>query len=311
MEHLDAWKLGQALRESARGGDHAVDERCHAIATETAQRCPHRHPSRPSGHLRDHLVRVGRRRFEKVCRVVAERSGQRGGIAHDGDARVVGGVERLVGVGGPRVRVGEPGDEMRQLRAGCRPQSEGPVDVQPATGGMRGSSNLGEGVEAARVNVPGLGADDDGALHLRERGTEGLDPHPPLLIGRHLQGVAEAEVAQREVDRAVPLSADENGDRRSGQSPRGDIPPHPRQHLVPGSGERREVGHRGAGDEAHRALHGQSEELDEPPSGGVLDGDHAWGRVPHPGVLVPCGHEPVRGQRGREGTPHHPAEEPG
>src|SRR3546814_6494593 len=53
--------------------------------------------------------------------------------------------------------------EGRVLGGGQRPEAEGAVDVNPGAGAPRPLDDLGSRIEAARVHVAGLDADDGGA----------------------------------------------------------------------------------------------------------------------------------------------------
>ena len=82
------------------------------------------------------------------------------GVRDEGQARVVGDVEPLVRVGGPRVGASDAGDEVSQRRRGRRPQAEGAVDVDPGAVLGRRVAHLVERVEGAAVDLAGLRAHD-------------------------------------------------------------------------------------------------------------------------------------------------------
>ena len=105
-----------------------------------------------------------RRDRRQVRRVDAERGRHRRFVAHDGDPAVVGHVERLVGVGRPRVRALGARHQVPQARGCRRPQPERAVDVHPGAVQVRDVDRRREVVERAGVHVTGLKRDDRRAV---------------------------------------------------------------------------------------------------------------------------------------------------
>ena len=152
---------------------------------------------------------------------IAPRSASR--VAHEGDAAVVGNVEPLVRVGGPRVGALDAGDERSARGRGGRPESERAIDVHPRAGGSRARDNVGERIERAGVHVAGLQTDDRPIV---ERGQR-VGAHAALPIGGDARdaGAAEAEHAERLERGDVDFVTDDDGDRRRAEEPlRLDVP---------------------------------------------------------------------------------------
>ena len=162
-----------------------------------------------------------------------------------GVTAVVGDVEPLVPVGGPRIGCLASGGEVARRWAGRRPQPEGAVDVdpRPMAAGRRGRRR--DVVEGAAVHVAGLEADDrrtvrTGGEDLCEVG----HVDRPLGVGRHrLEGAgAQPQQAQRPIDRRVALRVGDNPHRRSAQqSMLLDVPAGIGQHVVTSRGERHRI----------------------------------------------------------------------
>ena len=145
-----------------------------------------------------------------------------------------------------------------------------------------------------------------------EGGGERVRAQPPLVVGRHHLGGAEAEVAQGHGDGLVVLGAGQDPQPRGAhQAALGHAPAGPPQHLVAGGGQAGEVGHRAAGDEADRGVGGQAEQVQQPGRGDLLDGGARRGEPAQQRVLVPGGDEPVRRQRrGQRPADDEPEEPP-
>ena len=167
---------------------------------------------------------------------------QGGGVAHDRDAAVVGGVECLVRVGRPRVGLVHTLDEVAQSGRGGRPQAERAVDVHPGPVVVGEPDRLGERVERARVQVAGLQADHrrTAGRAVAERPAQRIGPHPSLIVDLDPFRSAEAEVAQRQMNRGVAVVADDHpkpAARRSARASRHPSRPSPaaRAGRRPGS----------------------------------------------------------------------------
>jgi hypothetical protein len=120
----------------------------------------------------------------QVARVGSHRRPVRGRVSAEDEARVVGDVQPLVGVGGPGVGLLYPFDEVPQGRASGRPHPERPVHVHPGAGLPRNGADGAKGVYGTGVHVARLGT------HYGWFGSPGkgvaqrVRPHPALLVGR-------------------------------------------------------------------------------------------------------------------------------
>jgi hypothetical protein len=104
---------------------------------------------------------------------------------------------------------------------------------------------------------------------------ERIGAHPPLVVGGHdPHGIgAEAEEANRPVDRAVAVLADDDGDRRRAvQAGSLDVPAGCGEDVVAGRREAGPVGHLGARREADAGAAWQVEELEQPLPDDALHG---------------------------------------
>ena len=79
---------------------------------------------------------------------------------------------------------------------------------------------------------------------------------------------------------------------------------------MPRGGQARRVGALAAGDEADAGGFRQSEQVERPGGGDLLDGGRSRGEGMEGGVLVPCRHQPVRGKRGGQRSADDEAEVP-
>ena len=122
---------------------------------------------------------------------------------------------------------------------------------------------------------------------------------------------AEPEVVERQVDRVVPLVADDDVHLgRTLQALRVDVPPVLRQHMQPTGREPGEVGHHAAGHPADRRGRRQPQELDHPSTGDVLHRGDRGRVVVGADVLIPGADEDVGGLCRRHRAADHEAEEP-
>ena len=142
VEEPDAGGGGQAVGHPPGQGAAAVDQGRHAVAAEVAQRGPDREPAGAARELRRPVLGVAlrARRLHEVGRPSRHGRLVGGGVAHDGDAAVVGDVEPFVAVRGPGVRALHAAREVGEARAGRGPEAEGAVHVDPApplVGGLR------------------------------------------------------------------------------------------------------------------------------------------------------------------------------
>ena len=190
-----------------------------------------------------------------------------------------------MGIGGPRVGIRETWDEVPQLRRGRRPQPECAVDVNPGPRIrcavlMRNAGRFADVIESPGMHVAGLQADDRRAAPGVELRGERSDVDPALVVGRHRRRLTQAEVAQCDVDGAVPLCTDDHPNRRAAvQALRVDVPAHLCEHLVAGGSQTGEVRHRRAGDEPDVGARGQPEQLEQPATRRLLRGGSGGRRV--------------------------------
>jgi len=153
--------------------------------------------------------------------------------------------------------------------------------------------------------------DDDGRLPGPQGRRQRLRIDPPLVVGSHRLGPAQAEVAQRVVDALVALRPGDDPDpRRSGEAVAGGVPPGLREHPVARGQQAGEVRRRGTGREADRGVDGEAEEVEQPGRRHLLDRGHGRRHRPQAVVLVPRTDQPVGGERRRLGAADDHAVEP-
>ena len=173
----------------------------------------------------------------------------------------------------------------------------------------RRRSDLLEWIEGAGVHLSGLRAHDRRALVGVQCGAERVGLHSALRVGRDGFRRAQSEQAQRPVDCDVPFLADEDPDpRRARQPVSSHVPSCALEDPEPRSGERGDASHLRTGDEADRRIRGQAEEIADPVADDLFDHRGRGAPDVQAGVLIPCGREPVRGERSREGTTDDKAE---
>ncbi len=309
---------GDARGEAGGVPAVAVDEGRQAGAAEGAHDRPDGDAAGAAGDFGDELERVARRVPDQVLPVHPHGGAQRGTVPDDRDSAVVGDVEGLVRVGGPRIGCLIAGDEVPGPRGRRREQAERAVDMHPGAVPASGLDRGTEGVERTGMDVARLQDHDRRAGAAgrpgprRQRRFERIGIDAALVVGGDDFGRAEAEVTQRQVDGVVPFRADEHPDpRRPGQPVGGDLPACLVQHRVPRGGQAGEVGHRGAGDEADPAACGQPEHVEQPALRHVLDRGERGCRQEQARVLVPGADQPVGGQgrrvRAADDEPVEPA----
>ena len=107
----------------------------------------------------------------------------------------------------------------------------------------------------------------------------------------------------------MPLLADDHADRgRAVQAALLHVPARVAQHVVARGGERREVRHLAARDEAEGGVPRETEQLEQPVARDLLDDRRGRAADVQAGVLVPGRGQPVRGERGRDGAADHETE---
>ena len=82
--------------------------------------------------------------------------------------------------------------------------------MHPCPGLMGGVDDLVERVEGAGVDVARLGADDGRPLAASECGAQGCGVQATLVVHPDKFGLTQAQVAQDQVDRAVPFHPGEH-----------------------------------------------------------------------------------------------------
>ncbi len=93
--------------------------------------------------------------------------------------------------------------------------------MYPGTVPVRDLYRVRHRIECPGVQVAGLQADDQRAPRVNgaQRLLERIGPNAALVIDGHGLRLAQSQVAERQVDRLVPLRADQNANaRRSGES---------------------------------------------------------------------------------------------
>ena len=104
------------------------------------------------------------------------------GLTDQRDAAVVGDVEPLVRVGGPRIGTVEGRRSGGNCPGSARAHNpNAPSTCTQAPRSLAHSTTSREGVERTRVHLPGLSADHRRSRHVRR---EELGPQPPLVVGR-------------------------------------------------------------------------------------------------------------------------------
>lgn len=139
-----------------------------------------------------------------------------------------------------------------------------------------------------------------GPLQRGECFTQRIRAHPPLIIHVDLaqRARAEAEHSHRRMNRDVRRGADHEVDgRRAGQAVLFDVPARSAQDAMTGGGERGEVRHLTARDEADAGRARQVEEFEEPFPGDVFDDRRGGRRRVDSRVLVPTARQPVGRER--------------
>ena len=133
VEDLVAGRRAAPRRSARRGGSSARSARPAPARPSDAQRGPHLDAARAPRQLRRVVRGLARRRSSgryAARDAIAARSARR--VAHEGQPAVVGHVEPLVRVGGPRVGAARRRcTRCARVGRGRGPQAEGAVDVHP------------------------------------------------------------------------------------------------------------------------------------------------------------------------------------
>ena len=233
-------------------------------------------------------------------------------VAHDGVAAVI---RRLQ----PFVAVGRPGvgtlDAVRQgcgFGCGAGPQAECTVDMDPGAARLRQIGDLADGIEAAGVELAGLGDDDHRPVETCDALGKSVNAHAAHVVGRNGEDAIapEAEILEAGEDGDVGLIADDdmNG-RRTEQALRLDVPAVIGEHAAARRGKADEVGGGGAGREADRAFARQIKDVEEPAGGRLLAGGGARCRQVVAAILAPGAGEPIGCDANGMRAADHPAKE--
>ena len=187
VEHLGALDVVDALGQGGRVVAEPVDQVGDAVAAQGAQHRPHREGPPAAADLGHLVERLPRLVVDQVVAVHAHRRPERGPVPDDGEPAVVGDVEGLVGVGGPRVGLLDARDQVPTGARRGREQAEGAVDVHPCVVLVGERDRLGEGVEGARVDVARLEHDEVGrpspASRAAARAAGSIRPSPSTATG--------------------------------------------------------------------------------------------------------------------------------
>jgi hypothetical protein len=169
-------------------------------------------------------------------------------------------------------------------------------------------NDLGEGIKSARVHVARLDAEDRGTGDARHRS----GAHATLRVDRYAlyARAAQPQHTQRLEQRGVRLGADDHGDRWGAEQAIGlHRPAGIGQYPMARSGQRGEVGHGCAGNEAAGRIARQVEQFEQPAQCHAFQFGSAGCRGVQPGVLLPRGGKPRSGDRDRQRAADHEAEE--
>ena len=170
-----------------------------------------------------------------------------------------------------------------------------------------------ERIERAGVHVARPGAPRSSArpAPCASAAAQGVRVDPALLVDIDRLRGTEAQVPQRQVDGLVPLGSDEHAHPgRAGETAGGHVPAGAPQHVVACRGQAGEVRHRRSGDQADRALGGQTEQVQQPSADQIVRGAVRRGDGAQAAVLVPRAGQPVGCHRGWQRSADHESEEP-
>ena len=213
---------------SSTNPDRPSDRSAARTAKPRARRDDSGIQSKPSrSRIRGHDVI---RRPERHRRVV------RRGVTHEGEPRVVGHVEPLVGVGRPRIRLAVPAHVRPERGHAGRPDAEGAIDMDPClalVGDPRRSPRADRRRRCSRCR-PGRTRSSGRRSPARtsRRASGRIRPWSSAAIRRtRSPSRPMPEHLERRVDRDVGPAVGHDGDRRRAlQAEAFDIPADPRQH---------------------------------------------------------------------------------
>ena len=215
VEHLAPRGSRQAPSANARRAARAARPgRRRHDRPEAAQRGPGREAASPARELGRPLLRVARC-LDQVVAVHRHRRASASGVADDGEPAVVGHVERLVRVGRPGVGVGEAATSVAAIAARRAPKARTRRRRAPrrrARGRPRRSRRRGR--RRREWMLPACSTTIAGSVGRRRASPSASARIRPCVVDRDHAGSTEAEEAQRQVDRRVPLRADHDAHRR-------------------------------------------------------------------------------------------------
>ena len=215
-------------------------------------------------------------------------------------------------IGDPGIGALDAGGEVLQRRHRAGPEAEGAIDMHPGIVRVADRDDLGERIEGAGIDLPGL---RDHHLRAAQRPDGRLErggQHAALIVGVDADDplAAEADQLQRREQRGVRVGADQHMHRRRAEQPVGvGVPTGLQQRAGARGGEAGAVGDGGAGGKADAGFSGQVEDVEQPALGHFLErrGGRRGGVVA--GVLAPGADQHVGSDAGRMRGAHHPGEE--
>jgi hypothetical protein len=246
--------------------------------------------------LVSHICRV-----DEVARMMLHRRAMVLRTRHEGITAVVGDVEPLVPVGGPRIRRLGSSEQVPQLWHRVAPESHRTVHVHPRVSFVSQADELGEGIEDAAVDVAGLEHHDRRTVGLTcQCRMEVAGRELPDRVARQHRYVRGADAEELGRPRCSPMHLARGEDpnaRSTGQAIAVDVPPRPAENRVPSRCQAGDVGHLTAGHQCEGGGRRQAEDVLQPSSTDFLDHGGCGTAGIETGVLVPRRRQPIRGQR--------------
>src|SRR5215813_4528247 len=159
----------------------SFDHFSQAGPAQKSQGRPDDDTSRSARHLRCEPERMTIGALCQIAGVCRHGGLKQARLAHKCDPAIVGNIEPLVSVRGPRVCKLYAIHQMSTLGGGCRPEPERSIDVNPGVGIACGVADRPCGIGSAGVDVAGLDADECRAGEWRKF----LGYHASLVIRRN------------------------------------------------------------------------------------------------------------------------------
>ena len=259
-----------------------------------------------AGTARARAPGVAGRRVDQVVAVHRHRRRERAAVAHDREPAVVGHVERLVGVGGPRVRLRQPVDGVAQRGEAAAQSPKAPSTCAQAPCSWAAATHSANGSKSPEWTLPAWSATTAGpspSASAVARASGRIRPCPST--GTTIGSPRPRKRSGRSTDGCRSGPHEDPHLWQPGET-RPYVVPRPVQDLVASGCQAREVGHRRAGHEPDGALRRQPEQVEDPAARDLLDRGRCRGQGPEPGVLVPCATSASR----RRGPPAAPRRSP-